>query len=210
MNYHCRFQASGRSIKTGVNDRTVGFGGISADIVKTIYDNDVKLESGEFPGQSNSHSPGTDDEDINSSHMILLMIDLAAFFAFLRGLPEGTVLYQHWLGWHYAYYLFDAPVYVAYWPTPAWLARDVQAFGDREPRYVAFPSWESSARVERALADVGYELQPVLTTTRRDGSFSFTIYRVRNQVFRATCCGCLKPGFLPNCSETNENSINQP
>jgi len=98
---------------------------------------------------------------------------------FLSRLPEGAVVYQHWLGWHYAYHLFDAPVYVAYWPTPAWLARDVLAFGGREPRYVAFPSWESSARVERALADVGYGLEPVLTTTRRDGTLSFIVYRIR-------------------------------
>ena len=99
--------------------------------------------------------------------------------AFLRRLPEGTVVYQHWLGWHYDDYLFDAPVYVAYWPTPAWLAQDVRAFGGREPRYVTFPSWESPARVERALTGVGYELAPVLTTTRRDGTPSFTVYRIQ-------------------------------
>ncbi len=100
--------------------------------------------------------------------------------AFLHGLPEGAVVYQHWLGWHYEYYLFDAPVYLAYWPTPAWLARDVQAFGAEEPRYITFPSWESPARVEWALAGVGYELEPALTTTRRDGTPSFTVYRVEN------------------------------
>jgi hypothetical protein len=99
--------------------------------------------------------------------------------AFLRRLPEGTVVYQHWLGWHYDDYLFDAPVYVAYWPTPAWLAQDVRAFGGREPRYVTFPSWESPARVERALTGVGYELAPVLTTTRRDGTPSFTVYHIQ-------------------------------
>lgn len=99
--------------------------------------------------------------------------------AFLSDLPEGTVVYQHWLGWHYAYHLFDAPVYPAYWPTPAWLARDVRAFGAHEPRYVTFPSWESSARTERALADVGYGLEPVLTTTRRDGTRSFTVYHIQ-------------------------------
>jgi len=99
---------------------------------------------------------------------------------FLHGLPEGTVVYQHWLGWHYEYYLFDAPVYLAYWPTPAWLARDVRAFGAEEPRYITFPSWESPARVEWALAGVGYELEPALTTTRRDGTPSFTVYRVEN------------------------------
>jgi 4-amino-4-deoxy-L-arabinose transferase-like glycosyltransferase len=98
--------------------------------------------------------------------------------AFLHRLPAGSVVYQHWLGWHYDYYLFDAPVYLAYWPTPAWLARDVQAFGWREPRYITFPSWESPARVEWALADVGYGLSPVLTTTRRDSSRSFTVYRI--------------------------------
>jgi len=101
--------------------------------------------------------------------------------AFLRALPEGSVVYQHWLGWHYADYLFDGPVYVAYWPTPAWLARDVQAFGTREPRYIAFPSWESSARVKQALGGVGYTLAPVLTTTRRDGTRSFTLYHIQPQ-----------------------------
>jgi hypothetical protein len=100
---------------------------------------------------------------------------------FLSGLPEGSVVYHHWLGWHYQYYLFDAPVYLAYWPTPAWLVQDVQVFRAREPRYVTFPSWESLARVERALAGVGYELSPVLTTTRRDGTSSFTTYHVQPQ-----------------------------
>ncbi len=98
--------------------------------------------------------------------------------AFLRRLPEGAVIYQHWLGWHYDYYLFDEPIYLAYWPTPAWLARDVQAFGAAGPRYVTFPSWESPARVGWALADVGYELEPVLETTRRDGTASFAVYRI--------------------------------
>jgi 4-amino-4-deoxy-L-arabinose transferase-like glycosyltransferase len=102
--------------------------------------------------------------------------DVVSFFG---RLAEGSVVYHHWLGWHYHYALFDGPVYLAYWPTPAWLARDVQAFGDREPRYVAFPAWESAARVGRALADVGYALEPVLTTAHRDGSPSFTVYAIR-------------------------------
>ena len=99
--------------------------------------------------------------------------------SFLRQLPEGSVVYHHWLGWHYHHALFDGPVYLAYWPSPAWLARDVQAFGDREPRYVAFPVWESAARVRGALTDVGYALEPALTTTRQDGSPSFVVYAIR-------------------------------
>jgi len=101
-----------------------------------------------------------------------------AVVAFLHGLPEGTVVYHHWLGWHYRYHLFDAPVYLAYWPTPAWLARDVQAFGAAEPRYLTVPAFDATARVDRALAGVGYGLDPVLATTRRDGTPSFTVYRV--------------------------------
>jgi len=99
--------------------------------------------------------------------------------AFLRELPAGAVVYQHWLGWQYAYYLFGGPVCLAYWPTPTWLARDVQAFGAGDPRYITFPSWEQSARVKSALAGAGYGLEPVLTTTRRDGTRSFTVYHIQ-------------------------------
>jgi len=99
--------------------------------------------------------------------------------AFLNGQPEGTVVYQHWLGWEYDYYLFGGPISLAYWPTPAWLAQDVLVFGADDPRYITFPAWESPDRVERALAQAGYELNSVLTTTRRDGVPSFTVYRIR-------------------------------
>lgn len=97
--------------------------------------------------------------------------------AFLSELPEGTVLYHHWLGWEYGFYLFDAPLYLAYWPDPAWLARDVQAFGRAEPRYVVFPAWESSARVEAALVEMGYHLQPVLQA-RALSEIRFRVYRI--------------------------------
>ena len=99
--------------------------------------------------------------------------------AFLNSQPEGTVVYQHWLGWEYDYYLFDGPISLAYWPTPAWLAQDVMVFGTHTPRYITFPAWESPGRVEQALAEVSYQLNPVLITTRRDGVPSFTIYQIQ-------------------------------
>ena len=98
--------------------------------------------------------------------------------SFLSRLPEGSVVYHHWLGWQYHYTLWDAPVYLAYWPTPAWLVRDVEVFGDREPRYIVFPEWESSARIEHNLDAIGYGLYPVLTAARSNGERSFTIYRL--------------------------------
>lgn len=113
---------------------------------------------------------------VGGDHGVYDGIDQVA--AFLGDLPEGTVVYQHWLGWHLEYYLFHAPVYLAYWPTPAWLAEDVQAFGGRGPRYISFPSREMPARVLHALAGVGYGLERVLATVRRDGTPSFTVYRI--------------------------------
>lgn len=98
--------------------------------------------------------------------------------SFLSELPEGSVVYHHWLGWQYRYGLWDAPVYLAYWPNPAWLARDVEVFGGREPRYIVFPEWESSARIEYALDAIGYVLDPVLTAARSNGARSFTVYRL--------------------------------
>ena len=97
---------------------------------------------------------------------------------YFHHVPPGSVVYQHWLGWHYAYYLYDVPVYVAYWPTPDWLAQDVQAFGARSARYIVFPSWEEPDRIGHAVAQLGYRLDPVWTTSRRNGSRSFTIYRI--------------------------------
>ena len=98
---------------------------------------------------------------------------------FLGQLPEGSVVYHHWLGWHYHYGLFDGPVYLAYWPTPAWLAQDVQAFGGREQRFITFPAWESMARVEQALQRVGYALEPVLTVSTRNAGAAFIVYHIR-------------------------------
>jgi len=98
--------------------------------------------------------------------------------SFLSELPEGSVVYHHWLGWRYRYGLWDAPVYLAYWPNPAWLARDVEVFGGREPRYIVFPEWESSARIEYTLDAIGYALDPVLTAARSNGARSFTVYRL--------------------------------
>jgi 4-amino-4-deoxy-L-arabinose transferase-like glycosyltransferase len=117
------------------------------------------------------------DYPVGGDHGAYDGIDQVA--AFLNSQPEGTVVYQHWLGWEYDYYLFDGPISLAYWPTPAWLAQDVRAFGAQGPRYITFPAWESSARVEQALAEAGYGLSPVLTTTRRDGLPTFTVYQIQ-------------------------------
>jgi 4-amino-4-deoxy-L-arabinose transferase-like glycosyltransferase len=97
----------------------------------------------------------------------------------IRGLPEGSVLYDHWLGWHWSYYLFDGPVYVAWFASPDGLADDLTAFGASSPRYVAVPAWESDAEIRAAAARAGYALVHLHTSPRRDGSDSILVYELR-------------------------------
>jgi 4-amino-4-deoxy-L-arabinose transferase-like glycosyltransferase len=98
--------------------------------------------------------------------------------AYLRELPKGMVVYDHWLGWTLRYYLWDAPAYVAYFATPGWLAEDLHVFGRTSPRYIVFPADESTTRVERAIAPEGFGLMPVLSTHDRHGQPTFTLYRI--------------------------------
>jgi len=104
---------------------------------------------------------------------------------YLRHMPWGTVLYDHWLNWELRYYLYDGPIYVDWFSTPEELATDLRAFRDSiVPRYLLLPGWELAGDVTQAVAAAGYQQQLVLTTTRRDGQLSFLLYRVKpaNQI----------------------------
>jgi hypothetical protein len=98
--------------------------------------------------------------------------------AYLRSLPSGTVVYDHWLGWELDFYLWDAGVYRAYFETPADLARDLSVFGRTSARYVVFPAGESPKKVERAIGANGFALSPVLMTTNRFGRETFVVYQI--------------------------------
>jgi len=97
---------------------------------------------------------------------------------YLKGLPSGTVVYDHWLAWQLGYYLGDGYAYVAYFDTPAALADDLRVFAGRDDRYVIFPAREAPAKVIDAIAQVGYTLKPVFATSDRFGQTSFTIYQI--------------------------------
>jgi hypothetical protein len=104
-------------------------------------------------------------------------IDAAADF--LRTVPEGSVLYDHWLSWQWNYYLFDGPTYVAWIPSPQALADDLKAFGSASPRYLAVPSWESDAEMRNAAAAAGYDFEQVFVASRRDGTPSIAVYALQ-------------------------------
>lgn len=96
---------------------------------------------------------------------------------FLKTLPSGTVLYDHWLAWELGYYVGEGFVYVSYFDTPAALQDDLRVFGGAQ-RYVIFPGHESPAPVNAAIGEVGYTLSPVFTTQNRFGQTSFTVFKI--------------------------------
>jgi hypothetical protein len=91
--------------------------------------------------------------------------------------PSGSVLYHSWLGYHYRFYLFGEPLRLHWYPDLENLADDAYVYR-REPRYIAFPSWQDSTPAQTALAKAGISLEAVYETLRRDGSVSFRLYRM--------------------------------
>ncbi|HTP11523.1 MAG TPA: hypothetical protein VMP08_24890, partial [Anaerolineae bacterium] len=97
---------------------------------------------------------------------------------YLKDLPAGTVVYDHWLAWELGYYLGDGFAYLAYFDTPAALADDLRVFGGHGDRYVIFPEREAPDKVIDAIGQIGYTLKPMFTTQDRFGQTSFTIYQI--------------------------------
>jgi 4-amino-4-deoxy-L-arabinose transferase-like glycosyltransferase len=101
--------------------------------------------------------------------------ELAAYLR--REAPPGSVLYHYWLGYHYRFYLYDAPLRLHWYPNLEDLAHDAFVYR-REPRYIAFPSWRDDGPARSALTSEGISLEPAFETMRRDGTVSFRLYRL--------------------------------
>ncbi len=98
--------------------------------------------------------------------------------AYLRGTaPAGSIVFHHWLGWHYSYYLFDAPFAFHYYPDPQSVLDNAQAQPEAA-QYIVFPSWASSEELRTTLQGGHWGLRELYRTYRRDGSVSFTVYRL--------------------------------
>jgi 4-amino-4-deoxy-L-arabinose transferase-like glycosyltransferase len=98
--------------------------------------------------------------------------------AYLKALPSGTVVYDHWLAWELDYYLGEGYIYLAYFDTPAALADDLYVFDRGEDRYVIFPARESIDKTVEAIQPIGFQLTPVYSTINRFNQTSFTIYKI--------------------------------
>ncbi len=91
--------------------------------------------------------------------------------------PPGAILYHHWLGWHYGFFLYDAPVELRWWQDPADLAgKAAAAAGQRQ--LIAFPAGRDSAAAQAALAQAGLRMAPVLAAADAHGAPSITLYSI--------------------------------
>ncbi|HET7377064.1 MAG TPA: hypothetical protein VFK30_10170, partial [Anaerolineae bacterium] len=97
---------------------------------------------------------------------------------YLKTLPSGTVVYDHWLAWELDYYLGEGHVYLAYFNSPVALANDLHVFDRGEARYVIFPVRESIDKTVEAIQPFGFQLMPVYSTLNRFGQTSFTIFKI--------------------------------
>ena len=113
---------------------------------------------------------------VGGDHWAYVGIDAVADYLRTE-MPPGSVLYHRYLGWHYLFYLFDAPVDLRWYNSPSRLAEDARQIDD-VPRYVALPGWEPRLPVQAALRHVGLDLHPLFRTVRTDGTVSFTVYRI--------------------------------
>jgi hypothetical protein len=96
---------------------------------------------------------------------------------FFQAVPADTTLYHRWLGWHWRFYLWDAPYDFRVWTSPTDLAAQAAVRPDAR-RYVVFPSWRSSTEARLALADADLAMREAHRAFRNDGSVSFVVYRI--------------------------------
>jgi hypothetical protein len=99
---------------------------------------------------------------------------------FRNSVPAGSILYHHWLGWQYSFYMFDFPLVLRWYPSPEELAEAARQV-DNAQRYIVFPSGKLTAEARDALAEAGLTLHRVYWTYRRDGSISLTVYRIEDR-----------------------------
>jgi hypothetical protein len=95
--------------------------------------------------------------------------------------PQGSVLYHHWLGWHYNFYLYDAPVELRWWQDPADLARKT-AVDAGQRQLIAFPAGRGQVEVRAALAAAGLILTPVLSASDASSVALYSIQPVLAEI----------------------------
>ncbi|MGQ9665733.1 MAG: ArnT family glycosyltransferase [Anaerolineae bacterium] len=91
--------------------------------------------------------------------------------------PANAVIYHHWLGWHYLYYLYDAPYAFQWYTSPEEVVKRVREWSD-VPHWIVFPMSHEWEPIARALQAAGLSLQERFHTARADGQVTFRVYEL--------------------------------
>ncbi len=95
--------------------------------------------------------------------------------------PPGAVVFDYQsLSWHYKYYLFGLPLKVVWFDDEligAFQYRALTEFSE-VPKYLVLPDWLDGGELRQKLQGDKLHLEAVHRAYRKDGSVSFTIYRV--------------------------------
>jgi hypothetical protein len=118
---------------------------------------------------------------VGSDHGAYAGLDQVA--TIMRGQPANAVIYHHALGWHFDFYLFDAPQERRWYDTAAKLAADASRTTQTEPdrpQWLTLPTWEEATAgdLRTALAGRGLALAERERIYRPDGNRSFTVYQI--------------------------------
>jgi len=94
-----------------------------------------------------------------------------------QNVPADSIIFHYRLRRHFAYYLFSAPFDFRWYSTPDSLATQATQAPGR-PRFVVIPDWHDPQPVAGALTADGLRWQIAHQAHRRDGTISFTLYRI--------------------------------
>jgi hypothetical protein len=101
----------------------------------------------------------------------------------LRALPPGSVIYYRSLGWHYDFYLYDAPLERRWWDSGWKLADDAAKTAAAQPereQWVVLPpaDVEAGEQIRFALAAHGLALDAVQDVRTPGGEPEVLIGRI--------------------------------
>lgn len=91
--------------------------------------------------------------------------------------PANAVLYHHWLGWHYQFYLYGTQQELRWWESAEDLAAKARSETSRA-QLVALPPGREATAVLEVLMAANLQLVPLLEVYHADGSPSLTLYRL--------------------------------
>lgn len=104
-------------------------------------------------------------------------IDLAG--EWFDSVEAGSVVYTDSLGWPLAFYAFDAPIWLATFPTPGWITLDLGANGmNGSARYLLVPAWQENRLLLESVGRAGWRAVLIRRFPDRAGQPNLDLFRL--------------------------------